>query len=144
MSSVRKTLQLGGRLMKIAAVNPTRLRVVLGTALSATDAVIDPECDLSRLAYVTVDDLLPVQGPPLRINLALFPETHASVSVLEFTCLALLLNQAKAKNVFEFGTYKGVSITQLALNLPENSRIMTLDLPENHSATQFKISDPED
>jgi hypothetical protein len=144
MSSVRKALQLGGRLMKIAVGNPTRLRVVLGTALSATDAVIDPACDLSRLAYVTVDDLLPVQGPPLRINLALFPKTHASVSVLEFTCLALLLDKAKAEDVFEFGTYKGVSITQLALNLPETSRIMTLDLPENDSATQFKISDPED
>jgi len=144
MSSARKALQLGARLLKIAAVNPTRLRIVLGTALSATDAVIDPACDLSRLAQVTVNDLLPPEGPPLRVNLALFPKTHASVSVLEFTCLALLLAKARAKNVFEFGTYKGVSVTQLALNLPEASRILTLDLPDEHHSTQFKISDPED
>src|SRR5262249_23258031 len=77
-------------------------------------------------------------------ELALFPKTHASISPLEFSCLVLLMNKARTRNIFEFGTYKGVSITQLALNLPADAKIYTLDLPAEPSATRFAIADPED
>jgi predicted O-methyltransferase YrrM len=144
MSSISKAAQLGGRLLKIAATNPARLSHVLGTALWACEEVADRAHDLLRFRQVTVADLLPPEGPPLRIELALFPKTHASVSPLEFTCLVLLLKQARARSVFEFGTYQGVSITQLALNLPPESRIFTLDLPEETASTRFAIADAED
>ena len=54
------------------------------------------------------------------------------------------MKRARARSVFEFGTYKGVSITQLALNLPADSRIFTLDLPDEPATTRFAIADQED
>src|SRR5208282_1354356 len=98
--------------------------------------------DLLRIPAVLPEDLLPEEGPPPRMTLALFPRTYAGVSLLELLCLILLLKRSKAGAVFEFGTYKGVSTTQLALNLPENGSVATLDLPEDHAAALLNISDP--
>lgn len=144
MNSFGKAAQLGARLVKIAATNPRRLSHVLGTALSASDDVVDKSCDLLRLPIVDVNDLLPAAGDPWEIKMLMFPKTHASISLLEFTALILLLKRAGSKQIFEFGTYKGVSITQLALNVPEGSAIYTLDLPEEPTNTRFAIADPED
>ena len=144
MNSFGKAARLSSRLLQFAATNPARLSHVLGTALAASDEVADHAHDLMRFPHVDVSDLLPANGPPLKVELALFPKTHASISVLEFTCIILLLKQAQARNVFEFGTFKGVSITQMALNLPPQSRILTLDLPEEPTQTKFAIADPED
>ena len=144
MNSLLKAGLLSFRLLKIAATNPRRLSHVLGTALLASDAVIDRSRDLLRLQRVNVNDLLPPVGEPLRVELALFPKTYASVSVLEFICLVLLMKRVKATRVFEFGTYQGVSITQLALNVPGGSTIYTLDLPDEPIQTRLTITDPED
>ena len=144
MNSLRKAAQLGFRLAKISVFNPQRLSYVLGTALSASDLVIDRSRDLLRMQKVDINDLLHEAADPLRVELALFSKTYASVSVLEFICLVLLMKSVKATRVFEFGTYKGVSITQLALNLPSGSSIYTLDLPEEPIKTRLTIADPED
>ena len=144
MSSFGKAAKLGWRLLKITALQPSRLSHVLGTALWASEEVAHHDRDLTRFPVTTVDDLLPVTGPPLKIELALFPKTHASISPLEFTCLVLLMKRTRARNIFEFGTYKGVSITQLALNLPPESKIYTLDLPDEPTDTRFAIADAED
>lgn len=144
MSSISKAVQLASRLAKIGVCNPQRLSYVLGTALSASDAVVDRSLDLLRLPRVDVNELLPEAGEPLKVELALFPKTYASVSVLEFICLVLLLKRTRAERIFEFGTYKGVSITQLALNVPPGREIYTLDLPDEPIATRLVIADPED
>jgi predicted O-methyltransferase YrrM len=143
MNPLQKTGRLGFRLLKIAATNPCRLSHVLGTALSASDDVVDQSCDLLQLPQVDVNDLLPAAGDPWEIKMAMFPKTHASISLLEFTALILLLKRAGSKRIFEFGTFKGISITQLALNLPPESEIYTLDLPDEQLNTQFS-TDPED
>jgi predicted O-methyltransferase YrrM len=140
---MHKALRLGFRLLKIGACNPARLSHVLGTALSASDDVVDRSCDLLRLPIVEVNDLLPAAGDPWEIKMLMFPQTHASISLLEFTALILLLKHAGSKQIFEFGTFKGISITQLALNLPSDSQIYTLDLPDEQLNTQFS-TDPED
>jgi predicted O-methyltransferase YrrM len=144
MNSLRKAVQLGSRLLTIAVGNPKRLSHVLGTALSASDAVVDPASDLLSLRRVDINELLPESGDVWRIHLALFPKTYASISVFEFTCLILLMKRAKATRVFEFGTHKGVSITQLVLNLPPESVIYTLDLPEDAGKTQYAIANPKE
>src|SRR5256885_16960582 len=54
------------------------------------------------------------------------------------------MKKARAVNVFEFGTYKGVSISQLALNLPREGHAYTLDLPEGQTDSHFPISIPKD
>ena len=144
MNSVGKAAQLVWRLLQIATTNPARLSHVFGIALWATEEVVHRDCDLMRFPEQTVNDLLPGDDAPLRIELALFPKTYASISPLEFTCLVLLMKKVHARSIFEFGTYKGVSITQLALNLPPESRIYTLDLPDEPTNTRFAIADPED
>jgi len=143
MNSLTKAGRLSLHLLKIGATNPRRLSHVLGTALSASDDVADKACDLLRLPQVDVNDLLPSAGELWEIKMLMFPKTHASISLLEFTALILLLKRARAKNIFEFGTFKGISITQLALNLPADSEIYTLDLPDEKLQTQFS-TDPED
>jgi predicted O-methyltransferase YrrM len=144
MNSVGKMIQLGFRVLKIGACNPRRLSHVLGTALSVSDEVVDRSRDLLRFPSADINDLLPIAGDPWEIRMAMFPKTHASISLLETTALILLLKRAEAKRIFEFGTFKGVSITQLALNLPPESEIYTLDLPEEPTGTRFAIADPED
>jgi predicted O-methyltransferase YrrM len=49
-----------------------------------------------------------------------------------------------AKRIFEFGTYKGVSTTQLALSLPDDGMVYTLDLPEAHPAYNLAIPKAEE
>lgn len=144
MNSFQKALSLGFRLVKIGVGNPRRLSHVLGTALYATDEVIDRSRDLLRIPSTDINDLLPAAGNPGEIKLAIFPKTYASISFLESVALILLMKRAEAKRIFEFGTYKGFSITQLALNLPPETEIYTLDLPEGPIRTHFAIADPED
>jgi len=142
LNSIVKAAQLGIRLLKISVSNPRRLSHVLGSALEASGDVLDRSLDIWRLPRVGLHDLLPDQGDLWAIKMLLFPRSYASISLVELTGLILLLKKAKAGNVFEFGTYKGVSITQFALNLPGENLICTLDLPEGTENTHYTISDP--
>jgi predicted O-methyltransferase YrrM len=144
MSSIRKAVRLSWNVLKTLVTNPTGLRFVSGMALWASEQVVDRKCDISKLNGVSIQDLLPEAGPPLKIEFAVFPKTRSSIALIEFLGLVLLLKKANAKTIFEFGTYKGVSITQLALNVPPDGKIYTLDLPDESAATQFTITNPED
>lgn len=141
MNSVQKAITLGLRLVKIGATNPRRLSHVLGTALSATDDVAEKSSDLLSIPSQYVNDLLPEAGTFLDLRMMVAPAPRASIYIHEFTVLLLLLKRANARKVFEFGTFKGVSVTHFALNLPPESEIYTLDLPENAPATRFVIED---
>jgi predicted O-methyltransferase YrrM len=144
MSSVAKLTRFAGRMVRLLLTNPCRLSHVLGQAASAAEEVSNPALDLLRLPSVSLEDLLPESETDGRGILGLMPKTGASVSVIEYVALILLLKRCGARNVFEFGTYKGVSITQLALNVPEGGRILTLDLPEDDPRSAFAITDPQD
>lgn len=145
MQFVRKSSLLAGRLIKLGLTNPARLSHVFGSALAASEEVKGRDVDLLRIPAVPLEDLLPNDGTTeFRITVALFPKAHAAVSPLEAIALAVLLRRANALRIFEFGTYKGVSITQLALNLPPESEVYTLDLPEEDPRSAFAITDPED
>jgi predicted O-methyltransferase YrrM len=63
---------------------------------------------------------------------------------MECAALAALCGLLKAQRVFEFSTYKGVSTTQLALNVGEHGMVFTLDLPEDHPAYSLPIPMPEE
>lgn len=143
MNSLQKTARLASRLIKIAFFNPRRLHHVLGTALAASEQVADSSLDLLRFTSVRPEDLLPERNLELA-TFALFPRTCPSPLVIELVCLILLLKRTRANNIFEFGTYKGVSITQLALNVREDGQVFTLDLPEGEAETRFAIPDPEE
>ena len=144
MNAVFKSFLLGKRLVEIALRNPQRLRTVLGVALSVTEGVVDPQVDLRGIPSIGITDLLPADSHCERITLALFGRTEASVSALEYLCLATLLKRVGARRIFEFGTYKGVSITQMALNMPEDAAIYTLDLPEGDTSSLYPITVADD
>lgn len=144
MSTARKMALLCARLARIVCTNPRGLSHVVGTALSVSADVADRSADLLRLPRVGVEDLLPEGPTDEHIRLAVVPKTNASISLLEALALALLLRKARAENVFEFGTYKGVSITQLALNVPAQGRIYTLDLPDESGESLYPIPSPKD
>jgi predicted O-methyltransferase YrrM len=66
-----------------------------------------------------------------RCELHLFQAVEAAIMPLEALALASLIRVKDYKTIFEFGTYKGVSTTQLALNAGKDGKVYTLDLPED-------------
>jgi predicted O-methyltransferase YrrM len=54
------------------------------------------------------------------------------------------MQKSGARRAFEFGTHRGVSTTQLAVNLPDDGTVTTLDLPREDTRTQFELDNPGD
>jgi predicted O-methyltransferase YrrM len=138
---INKLLQLGGRLVQIISRNPRDLQHLLGMTHSAAGEILDPVADVRPIPSVDVLDICPGTQ---RWILQSFPSVGASVSPMECAALAALTRLIGAKKAFEFGTYKGVSTTQLALNVGENGMVFTLDLPEDHPAYSLPIPKPEE
>lgn len=117
------------RLLKIGFRNPKDATYVMGIANSVAEQIENPDSDCRCFPHV---DYLSISEESHRLTFQLFPGIGASVTLVEAAALASLLKLSRAKRVFEFGTYKGVSTTQLALNIPEGGMVFTLDLPEDH------------
>jgi hypothetical protein len=143
LNMISKTAFLLSRLATIAIQNPRRLSHVLISALVISNDVVDPTRNLLRIPVVKVNDLLPKDNP-IEARFLLFPHSYASVSILESICLVLLFTQTAQRRIFEFGAYKGVSISELALNTGPQTEIFTLDLPENGTPDCLSELDPED
>lgn len=138
---MNKTLSFIYRLAKITLNNPSDLRVVFGTANSAAEAIESPSADTRVFPSVNYAD---ITGASSRFIMQTFPGVGASISMLEGATLAAFIQKVAAKRIFEFGTYKGVSTTQLALNLPDDGMVYTLDLPEDHPAYTLAIPKAEE
>jgi predicted O-methyltransferase YrrM len=138
---IAKLLQLSGRLVQIVSRNPSDLQHLLGIGNWAAGEIADPVADIRPIPSVDVLDICPGTQ---RWTLQSFPSVGASVSPLECAALAALANLVEAKRIFEFGTYKGVSTTQLALNVADGGMVFTLDLPEDHPAYSLPIPKPEE
>ena len=138
-----KTLSLLKNIGQLAVRRPRRLRHVFGTALAASEEVVGKDCDLLSLPQLPMEEIFATTDR-FRISLEVFPGAAAAISPLEFICLVLLAKRVNAHKVFEFGTYQGVSITQLALNLPAEAEIYKLDLPDNPVQTLYPITDAQD
>lgn len=138
---INKLLQLGGNLLRIASRAPRDLQHVLGITHWAAEEILDPVADVRPIPSINVLDICPGTQ---RWILQSFPSVGASVSPMECAALAALAHLVKAERIFEFGTYKGVSTTQLALNLVDGGMVFTLDLPEDHPAYSLPIPKPEE
>jgi predicted O-methyltransferase YrrM len=138
---MNKTLSFIYRLAKITLNNPSDLRVVFGTANSVAEAIESPSADTRVFPSVNYAD---ITGASSRFIMQTFPGVGASISMLEGATLAAFIQKVAAKRIFEFGTYKGVSTTQLALNLPDDGMVYTLDLPEDHPAYTLAIPKAEE
>ena len=133
---IEKLIQFITRMAKIACHNPRDIQHILGMANYQAALIVNPQTDVRSVPRVEVLDIGPQSA---RWSLQTFPGVGASISPLECMALAALLHHVSAKRVFEFGTYKGVSTTQLALNVGEDGRVFTLDLPEDHPAYSLPI-----
>lgn len=129
------------RLAQIAAHDPKDLQHIFGMANYAAGEILDPEADVRPVEAV---DVLTLTTQSARWKLQTFPGIGASISPLECAALASLCHSVNAKRVFEFGTYMGVSTTQLALNIPDDGQVFTLDLPEDHPAYSLPIPKMEE
>jgi hypothetical protein len=130
-----KINQLISRLLKIALRNPQDLKHILGVTNWAAGEILDPMVDIRSIPSVDLFDIC----PGTRLTLQSLPGIRSSISPLECAALAALSHSVTAKRVFEFGTYKGVSTTQLALNIAADGMVFTLDLPEEHPAYRLPI-----
>jgi predicted O-methyltransferase YrrM len=138
---MNKTLSFLYRISKIAKNNPADLRVVFGTANTVAEAIESPIADIRVFPSMNYADII---GDSSRFIMQTFPGVGASISMLEGAVLAAIIQKISAKRIFEFGTYKGVSTTQLALNLPDDGMVYTLDLPEDHPAYTLAIPKAEE
>ena len=134
-------LEFLGRVARLSTSRPKDLRHVFGIANWAAGEIVDPVADVRSIPAMDVLDLCPGTS---RWTFQAFPLVGASVSLLECVALAALSQKVRAKRIFEFGTYKGVSTTQLALNVQEGGEVFTLDLPEGHPAYSLPIPKPEE
>jgi len=138
MSPFAKVLLLIRRLVVLGMRDMRDVQEVLGIALHRAGQIENSELDVRKIPEVAIEGLLP--GKEVRVTSQFFFDVPASISLLEAYSLALLMKRVGAKRVFEFGTYKGVSTTQLALNLPSDGEVHTLDLPDDGPALGLEIS----
>ena len=124
---LKKLAELGSACVRIGARKPSDLRHVFGMMHFAATQIQDPDADIRSFATMDWQEIFP---EPFDFRFHSFPGVGASISLLESAALSALIKKVRAKRVFEFGTYKGVSTTQMALNLPTDGLIYTLDLPE--------------
>jgi predicted O-methyltransferase YrrM len=134
-----KLFLLGQRLLTIICKNPRGLRPVLGCALSEAENHLDPSRDTARLPVVSLTQIADENKEPLETVVSLFPRITHSISTAEAVSLGVLLQKVKARRVFEFGTNRGISTTQLALNIGADGMVFTLDLPRQNRQTKMDI-----
>jgi len=133
---VLKILAFLRSLCRIAIRNPKDLSHVFGVANSVAKDIENPIADTSSFPHI---DFAEIAGGSIRLSFETFPRIGASISLVEAAALSALIHKINAKRIFEFGTYKGVSTTQLALNLPQDGMVFSLDLPEDHPAYSLAI-----
>lgn len=138
---INKLLLFIRRILGLALRDIGDVQHVLGIANWAAGEIEDPVADVRNIPVINVLDICPGSQ---RWSFQSFPSVGASVSPMECAALAALSYLVQARRVFEFGTYKGVSTTQLALNIAKDGMVFTLDLPEDHPAYTLPIPKPEE
>ena len=128
-SNAAKASSLVSRLVRITLTNPSGLRNVLGHALAASENHLARTADPTRIPDITLEELM--EELPAGVNVEVFfrPKVGFSISFYEALALGSLVRLSGARRVFEFGTYRGISSSQLALNLGDDGKLFTLDLP---------------
>jgi predicted O-methyltransferase YrrM len=128
---LKKLVELIGACVRIGTQRPRDLRHILGITHFAATQIQDPDADVRCFTVMDWQEIFP---EPFSLKFHSFPGVGASISLVEGAALVALMKSVQAKRVFEFGTYKGVSTTQMAMNLSPDGLIYTLDLPEEGSA----------
>ncbi|MEW5954380.1 MAG: class I SAM-dependent methyltransferase [Bacillota bacterium] len=80
---------------------------------------------------MAMTDLL---GDDVGIKLENFWSKNGNVSSYELMCLSALCANYKPRVVLEIGTFDGNTALQMALNIPPDSMVYTMDLPDGTSS----------
>ena len=95
------------------------------------------------LKQVDAADLFPrIYEVAVTLQRAALKYEQGNVDYSELYLLCALTRYIKAKNMFEIGTFDGITTLNLALNSEADARIFTLDLPASLiSSTRFVLSE---
>ena len=94
----------------------------------------------AKIPMALLADVFPSEIEEGEIRLEKFLGHWGNIRVEPVAKIALICKFLKPKNVFEFGTYNGMTTRQIALNTPDDAKIYTLDLPPGKATnTQFKL-----
>lgn len=95
-----------------------------------------------KIKSVSLSEVFPKELENAGIYLERFLGHWGNIRVEAIAKIALIVSYFKCKNVFEFGTFNGMSTLQMALNTPEDGRVYTLDLPPGaHTSTQNPLGE---
>lgn len=143
-NNLAKASRLTWRLLTVGLKNPRGLRNVLGHALAASEDHLDRASDPTRVPTITLEEVIQELPGGVNVQVLFRPKIAASVSFYEALALSALLSLCQARRAFEFGTYRGVSSSQIALNLGENGKLFTLDLPPDAAPLKYDLRKPID
>ena len=120
--------------LKLLWKRPDRARQFPGIVFREYMALVGKE----RWQSQEIFDLFPeLRSQPQRIVLEHLPGMGVQDRIDALGYLALICAALRPKTVFEFGTYRGRTALNFALNTPAESRIFTLDIPPDARATRM-------
>jgi hypothetical protein len=84
-----------------------------------------------------------IEAPPSeRIVNVMLPSRRGAggTSLLETFLIIAVARVVDARRIFEFGTFLGVNTLNMALNTPDDAKIFTLDLDEEHAVSAKQVA----
>ena len=96
-----------------------------------------------RWRAVSLEELVPPSNH-LTVQVRHTPGGGLYSSLLEIAALGLLTCYRQPESIFEFGTFRGRTALNFALNSPEDSVVYTLDLPDDQRLNATKQACPDD
>ena len=97
------------------------------------DKSINFNPNLIKYIFANTDKLHKVQKDLIEYNKSLGHIKKLQISVLQSNFLQFLVKLTKAQNCLEIGTFTGFSALSMALSLPKNGKVLTID--KNHNTT---------
>jgi len=96
-----------------------------------------------KLPTTTLDALFPgIRSLSFELMGAV-PRLPGNLTPQELCVAAMVCRRLRARRIFEFGTYNGRTTLNLALNMPPDGQVFTLDLPQP-GQTQFSTDRQDD
>lgn len=92
-----------------------------------------------NIRKVKLEEIFPQQIEREEITLRDFMGCWGNVSIEAVCKICMIAKFVRPTQVFEIGTFNGITTLQLAINTPPWTKIHTLDLPDD-SLTQFKLN----
>lgn len=123
-------------------VRPEKANQFLCGALALNDHI---SYKSSTIPEKTLETIFPTLcGGDFHVG-RVFPRDGSNISPLETLCLAAIVKHLAPRIAFEIGTSMGVTSFNIALNLPQDGKLFTLDLPpvalsEDNIETKYKVS----